>query len=165
MTKRLPNSPQFGVRLPRKALFCNHGTKSFVSVYNLSWFEKFCIFIPNDPITHKWPQLPTCKTKNVYNRESRLETPNVAQPNVSNFVLISFVSCVLIGHTSNCLRKTAKMSRFWWKRNEVSGPYLVDYVTIYLKKTGFIKIDFWKTQIFGFVILEQMHILFNKRKK
>ena len=34
---------------PRKPLFLNHGIKSFILVYNLSWFANIWILTPNDP--------------------------------------------------------------------------------------------------------------------
>ena len=57
-----PNTPQFGVEWPRKALFCNQGTKSFILIYNLPGFENVWILTPNDP---KYPQVtPTPNLQN-----------------------------------------------------------------------------------------------------
>ena len=42
------------LRWPRKPLYVNHGTKSFILVYSLSRFENFRILTRNDP---KYPQI------------------------------------------------------------------------------------------------------------
>ena len=42
-----PNTPRYGS--PREPLFRNHGTKSFILVYNLYWLENVLILTPNDP--------------------------------------------------------------------------------------------------------------------
>ena len=61
----IANAPNLGsddLGCPRKPLFLNHGTKSFILVYNLSRFENVCILTPNDP---KYPQLtPTPNLQN-----------------------------------------------------------------------------------------------------
>ena len=93
-----PNTPNLGsgdLNWPRKRLFRNHRTKSFILVYNLPWFETLSILTPNTPNFRSgdldWPRKPLFRnhrTKSfilVFNL-SRFENCCILTPTGSKFL-------------------------------------------------------------------------------